>query len=265
LDGREYSQGENMDFDKQKTLNLLAQYNLTRSVHLRNQIALANQGLVRKAAFELNKGLKNIDFDDLFQVGFIGLIKSIERYNSQVSPSFSCYAMPFIRGEILHYIRDKNNTIRLSRTLSDFRAPSRKVIETLTLRLGRTPSQMEISEGLGISLNRWLEIRKAFYECNMESLNLKINTLGDHTSELLDFTIDESQVHKFEVSEELTDVMTSIEQLSSDRRRSIEYHYLQNLSRKDTATQMRVSPMTVTRYLDKGVAELKVLLDVRSD
>jgi RNA polymerase sigma-B factor len=163
---------------------------------------------------------------------------------------------------MLHYLRDKHNTVRAGREISDLAVSIRKIVEKLTLELDRNPTDLEIAKGLEISLDRWLKIRQGLYECDNISFNVKVGTLGDERSELIDLTADRPQYYRTQLDEILTDIDGSIEQLYGNERRSIECYYLDNMSRKDTAKQIGVSPMTVTRYLVRGVRKLKALLDV---
>ncbi len=215
---------------------------------------------MRHIAHRLVKQLRNVDFDDLFQVGFIGLVKSIEKYKPQMNTHFSSYAIPFIRGSMLHYLRDKHDTIRLGRGVSNFIVPARKVIEKLTVKLGRNPTHLEIAEGLKIDLDRWLEIQQNFYECNNTSLNLLVQQGGEQASEFQDLIVDRSQIDRFELNETLIDTLNAIEQLGWNEQRAIECVYLQNMTRKETARKIGVSPITITRYLVTGLRKLRVLM-----
>ncbi|HBN85177.1 MAG TPA: RNA polymerase sporulation sigma factor SigG [Clostridiales bacterium] len=83
--------------------------------------------------------------DDLFQVGCIGLIKSIDNFNTELNVKFSTYAVPMIIGEIRRYLRD-NNTIRVSRSLRDTAYKALKVKEYLTAKNNIEPTIMEIAK-----------------------------------------------------------------------------------------------------------------------
>ena len=84
----------------------------------RNRLVLINRGLVEKIAGRYSQDGAE-EFEDLVQVGTIGLIKAIDRYNPAKGTAFSSYAVPYIRGEILHHRRDKAVTIKIPRSWSD--------------------------------------------------------------------------------------------------------------------------------------------------
>jgi RNA polymerase sigma-B factor len=251
-----------MVFDKQKQLDLFDRYQLDRSIRLRNKIAVANQGLVRHIAHRLVKQLKNVDFDDLFQIGFIGLVKSIERFDHETGNCFASYAAPCIRGEMLHYLRDKHDSIKLGRKISDWVGASKKAIRKLSVRFDRNPTDLEIATELEIELQRWIEIKKALFESNLKSLNEIIAVDGERPREVIDFVPDRAEIDRAELNEIITDIFSAIEQLPHEERIAIEYYYFDNMSRKDAATRTGVTPMTITRRLKKGRLRLRDLLAI---
>ena len=85
--------------------------------------------------------------DDLFQVGCIGLIKSIDNFDLSLGLRFSTYGVPMILGEIRRYLRD-NNMVRVSRATRDLAYKALSVRETLTSTLGRDPTHEEITKEL---------------------------------------------------------------------------------------------------------------------
>ena len=92
----------------------------------------------------------NENVDDLFQIGCIGLIKSIDNFNPDIGVKFSTYAVPMIIGEIRRYLRD-NNSIRVSRSLRDTAYKAIYAREGLTRKNAKEPTISEIAEEIGIS------------------------------------------------------------------------------------------------------------------
>ncbi|MFA5561863.1 MAG: RNA polymerase sporulation sigma factor SigG [Eubacteriales bacterium] len=88
------------------------------------------------------------NLDDLFQVGCIGLIKSIDHFNTELDVKFSTYAVPMIIGEVRRYLRD-NNAIRVSRSVRDLAYKALQAREQLTRTLQRDPTVEEIAQALG--------------------------------------------------------------------------------------------------------------------
>jgi RNA polymerase sigma-B factor len=96
---------------KSESLQLLREYQKTPSAEVRNRLVQLNLGLVRKEAHHwINQCTEN--YEDLLQVGSLGLIRAIERFDMSKGHAFSSFAIPYIRGEIQHYLRDKGCPVR---------------------------------------------------------------------------------------------------------------------------------------------------------
>ena len=92
--------------------------------------------------------------DDLVQVGTIGLIKSVDRFDTDRGVEFSTYATPTIIGEIKRYFRDKGWAIRVPRRLQELRMSISSVTGDLSQELGRSPTPREIAEKIGVRSRR---------------------------------------------------------------------------------------------------------------
>lgn len=139
-----------------KNIELLKEYTQTRNIRIRNQIAMQNIGLVRKVAHRISKA-KGESFDDLCQEGVKGLLKAIERFKPESGCTLSSFAVPYIQGEILHYLRDKAELIKSPRQdREDYNAVQ------LTLRnmerLGMPITLDQALEACGIGRQRWQDI-----------------------------------------------------------------------------------------------------------
>ncbi|MFW5976375.1 MAG: RNA polymerase sporulation sigma factor SigG [Bacillota bacterium] len=113
----------------------------------RNKIVGGNLKLVLSVLQRFNNRGENVD--DLFQVGCIGLMKSIDNFDLSQNVKFSTYAVPMIIGEIRRYLRD-NNPIRVSRSIRDTAYKALQMKENLKNKKSEKPSLSEISEELGI-------------------------------------------------------------------------------------------------------------------
>ncbi|MGI6404630.1 MAG: RNA polymerase sporulation sigma factor SigG [Oscillospiraceae bacterium] len=113
----------------------------------RNQLVNGNLRLVLSVVQKFTNRGENLD--DLFQVGCIGLIKSIDNFDTNLNVRFSTYAVPMIIGEIRRYLRD-NNSIRVSRSLRDTAYKAMQIKEWLTAQSDREPTVEEISKEMGL-------------------------------------------------------------------------------------------------------------------
>ena len=106
-----------------------------------------NLNLVRSIVYRFTN--RGYEWDDLFQIGCIGLIKAIERFNTEFSVKFSTYAVPMIIGEIRRYMRD-DNPIKVGRPVKELAYRIHKTQEKLQGTLGREPTIIEVAEDLSL-------------------------------------------------------------------------------------------------------------------
>ena len=145
---------------KHQISQLLQEYQQSRSQKVRNQLVELNFGLVRKEAYYwVNQCHES--YEDLVQVGCIGLIKAIEKFELSQRNAFSSYAMPYIRGEIQHYLRDKSVTVKIPRHWLEIQQKAVGVYRSLTDQYHRQPTDRELAAALKISLSEWQEIKLA--------------------------------------------------------------------------------------------------------
>jgi RNA polymerase sigma factor (sigma-70 family) len=119
---------DSTDAIKARTAELFAQYQRSPSVRVRNQIVELNIGLAQRAAHRLSQDGQET-LEDLIQVGAIGLCKAVERFDPSKGNAFSSYAMPFIRGEISHWRRDKTRMVKVPRSWHDKFPKLRRMLE----------------------------------------------------------------------------------------------------------------------------------------
>lgn len=114
----------------------------------RDRLVEANLRLVRSLVSRF--AATSADPEDLFQLGCIGLLKAVDRFDLSYDVRFSTYAVPLILGEIRRYLRD-DGPIRVSRSLKQLAQASRRAREKLAAALGRDPTIAEIAQELGVS------------------------------------------------------------------------------------------------------------------
>jgi RNA polymerase sigma-B factor len=246
-----------------QTMELLVAYRQKPSVHIRNRLVKLNMGLVRKVAHRLSHQCPE-PFEDLEQCGYIGLITAIERFDPSQGFAFSSFAVPYIRGEILHFLRDRANTVKIPRRWQQLNRDGEKARQTLVAQLGRQPNEQELATALEISLDEWRSVKLAASNRSPLSLNATVSTgssqqtdglmtLGDT---LMDVHAGVIQEHE----EERIELQHALSQLEDKTREMIESVFLHQLSRQEVAERVGVSPVTVTRRIKKGIDEMVDLL-----
>lgn len=246
---------------KSESLELLRAYKKSPSPELRNQLVQINLGLVRK---EVNHWLNQCSesYEDLLQVGCIGLIRAIERFDISKGHAFSSFAIPYIRGEIQHYLRDKSSTVRIPRQWQALQSQASTVARTLFQKLKRQPTDAEIAEALQISLAEWQEIKLASRNRAPLSLDAPIQDEEEGTTSLADLVPD-PRYRSFQLAQEdVIRLRQALALLEEKTRQILEFVFVYDLTQKETAERLGISAVTVSRHVKKGLDALKQVMGV---
>ena len=238
------------------TLDLFRQYRQSESWELRNQIMELNLGLVKKEARRWSNQCSEA-YDDLLQVGCLGLLRAIERFDREKGYAFSSFALPYIRGEIQHYLRDKGPSVRMPRRWLEFWQQSLTVKQNFRKRYNRQPTDTEIAEILEISLEEWQDISLASQNREPISLDLPLGD-GEEGENSLGDTIPDFHYRSFQLAEEdRLRIQQALAKLEEKTREVIEFVFLKDLTQKETAQELGISIVTVSRRVKKGLELLK--------
>ncbi len=241
---------------KLETLRLFQDYQKSSQTELRNQIMELNFGLVRKEAHHwVNQCHES--YEDLLQVGCLGLIRAIERFDREKGHAFSSFAIPYIRGEIQHYLRDKGHSVRIPRRWLELGQQAAAVQRDFQTRFNRPASNAEIAIGLEIPLKEWQEIKLAMQNREPLSLDLCVNHDDDGETSLGDLVADPRH-RSFQLSQDdQMRLQQALGELEERTRRILEFVFLKDLTQKETAEQLGISVVTVSRRVKKGLEVLK--------
>jgi RNA polymerase sigma-B factor len=246
-----------------QTMELLIAYRQNPSVHLRNRVVNLNVGLVRKTTHRISHQCA-VPFEDLEQVGYMGLITAVERFDPTQGYAFSSFAIPYIRGEILHFLRDRASTVRIPRRWQQLRNEGERACQRLTATLGRQPNDLEMAAELKIEVSEWRSVKLSSTNRTPISLDAHIQSGGHQQSDtattlgetLLDA---HSQIEQGNIEDRLA-LQHALSQLEDKTREIIESVFLHQESRQQVAQRIGLSPVTVTRRIKKGIEELTGLL-----
>jgi RNA polymerase sigma-B factor len=239
---------------KQQTLELLNAYQTSGLPYLKDRIVRLNLGLVRREAhYWANQCQEN--YEDLLQVGSIGLVSAIDRFDLAKGYAFSTFAMPYIRGEIQHYLRDKSSVVRVPRRWLEMLHKSASVNQQFQADYQRLPSDTEMAAALDISISEWQEVRLA--QQNRRAISLDCPTGDDEGHCMMDILPDHGY-RSFQLADEdrqrLRQGLITLEQHT---RQIIEFVFFYDLTQKEVAERMNISVITVSRHVKKGVGSLK--------
>jgi RNA polymerase sigma-B factor len=244
---------------KTRTAELLRLYHQRPDPSLRNRLVEMNLGLVRKEAHHWRNQCTE-GYDDLMQIGCLGLIQAIERFDITRGLAFSSFAMPYIRGEIQHYLRDKSPTMRIPRRWATLQRQAKKVIAQLRQELGRPPYATEVREALQLTEQEWQEMELALQNSLLLSLDAPIQTEEDSVA--LGDVVPDQRYRSFQLAEEdrirLQNALAKLEQRT---RTILEFVFFYDLTQKETAERLGISAVTVSRQVKKGLERLTKLLN----
>ncbi|MBO3460808.1 RNA polymerase sigma factor SigF [Aetokthonos hydrillicola Thurmond2011] len=244
---------------KHETWQLLRTYQQSRSADVRNQLVQLNFGLVRKEThYWINQCHES--YEDLLQVGCIGLIRAIEKFEISKGYAFSSFAIPYIRGEIQHYLRDKGVTVRIPRRWLALQQQAIAVSRSLREKYNRQPTDSELAAALEVSLDEWQEIKLAWINRSPLSLDMPVND-GEEGSISLGDLVPDHRYRSFQLAQEdQIRVQQALVQVEKCTREVLEFVFLHDLTQKQVAEQLGISVVTVSRRVKKGLDLLKNLM-----
>lgn len=245
---------------KSESLQLLRDYQKFPSPQLRNRLVEINFGLVRREAHHwINQCTES--YEDLLQVGSIGLIRAIERFDISKGHAFSSFAIPYIRGEIQHYLRDKSPSVRIPRRWQALQRQAIWISRELQVTLNRQPNDFEIAEALKISTAEWQEIKLACQNRSILSLDAPIGDEENGNASLGELVPD-TQYRSFQLAQEdQIRLQQSLAHLEKRTRQILEFVFLHDLTQKETAERLGISAVTVSRRVKKGLELLQRLMN----
>jgi RNA polymerase sigma-B factor len=246
---------------KHEIWQLLREYQQSRSEAVRNQLVQLNFGLVRKEAhYWINQCHES--YEDLLQVGCLGLIRAIERFELSKGHAFSSYAIPYIRGEIQHYLRDKGVTVRIPRRWLALQQQAIGVSRSLRAKYNRPPTDSELAAALEISLSEWQEIKLAWVNRSPLSLDVPVQD-SEEGATCLGELVPDPHYRSFQLAQEdQIRLQQALFKLEKRTREVLEYVFLHDLTQKQVAEHLGISVVTVSRQVKKGLNLLKNLMGV---
>ncbi|MEO5662809.1 MAG: RNA polymerase sigma factor SigF [Nocardioides sp.] len=196
--------------------------------------------------------------EDLVQVGTIGLIKAVDRFDTERGVEFSTYATPTIIGEIKRYFRDKGWAIRVPRRLQELRMQITATTAELTQKLGRSPTPRELGEAIGCSVEEIIEGMESSNAYSTLSLDAS-DSSDDGPPSLLDsLGVDDHNLEHVDIRESIKPLL---EGLDPREKRILLLRFFKNMTQSQIAEEIGVSQMHVSRLLTKTLKQLRESLE----
>lgn len=244
-----------IELNSDEVISLLNEYSSCQDEKikkiLKKKIAASCIPYVKKIARSLAR--RNTDpIEDLIQVGCVGLLKAIDQYDAKQKSSFRTYATYYITGEIRHYLRDKVSMIRAPREVQELAFRINSIISDLTKELGRTPTDLEISERLSMPVQKINEI----VEIDRRKVHISLDNnspLYDSENFMLDKIVDDKYQDYIKNKEENIMLLEAIEMLPQNLQDVIRMSFFQDMNQSEIAQEVGVSQMQVSRRIKKAL------------
>ncbi len=193
--------------------------------------------------------------DDLFQIGCIGLLKSVDKFDLSYDVKFSTYAVPMIIGEIQRFIRD-DGTVKVSRSLKETGNKIRKIKDDLTKRFGRAPTITEIAEELEITPEEVVLAQEA--SRTPSSIHETVYENDGDPITLLDQIADHSEAKWFDKIA----LQEAIRGLDERERLIVYLRYYKDQTQSEVAGRLGISQVQVSRLEKKILQQMKEQMDI---
>ncbi len=193
--------------------------------------------------------------DDLMQVGSIGLLKAIDRFDPSRGAGFATYATPTIIGEIKRHFRDRGWSVKVPRRLQDLGIKVRRTREELTGKLGRSPTVAEVAEALGVDEDDVLEALESAQAYSSTSLEAPT----EHDSRGIGDTLgsDDLEISLVVDRETLRPALAALE---PRQRQILVMRFFGHKTQSEIAEALGISQVHVSRLLSRTLAELRETL-----
>ncbi|KGP71877.1 RNA polymerase sigma factor SigB [Pontibacillus yanchengensis] len=224
---------------------------------VQEKIVLQYEDLVQSIAKKYSKN--SSIHEDLVQVGMLGLLAAIRRYDPSYGKSFESFAIPTIIGEIKRFIRDKTWSVHVPRRIKELGPKIKKANEDLTTEMQRSPSVVEIADYLDVSEEDVLETMEMGKSYKALSVDRKIEADSDgSTVTILDLIGNQDKGYDQIDQQMLLEKVLPI--LSEREQEILKCTYFENMSQKDTGEQLGISQMHVSRLQRRALRKLREAL-----
>src|SRR4051794_11779880 len=235
---------------------LLRRYHEHGDVAARQQLIERHIEFVRRLAQRYAR--RGEQLEDLTQVGCVGLIKAIDRFDGGFGASLTTYAAPNILGEIKRHFRDRGWSVRVPREVQELNVKLTRTIDELTTKLGRSPRVEELAQATGTTIEQVLEALESSSAYSALSLSEgpdpdeegggPLETLGDEDA-------------GYERSEARLTLAKGIERLPGRERAILHLRFFEGLTQSEIADRVGISQMHVSRLIRNSLDRMRRELD----
>ncbi|MCI2085433.1 MULTISPECIES: SigB/SigF/SigG family RNA polymerase sigma factor [Atopobiaceae] len=244
-------------WDKDRTRELFRQYKATGDPEVRDQLIVSHLNLVRFLASKFKN--RGEPLDDLIQVGTIGLIKAIDRFDPSRGLEFTTYATPTILGEIKRHFRDKGWSVRVPRRLQELSAKVNQANDELTNELSRSPSVEEIAKRVGASVDDVLEAMESSSAYSSVPLEGGGSSDDDDAPSVIDHYATEDE--SLAASDDRIVLEDAIRDFSPREKDVIRMRFFEGMTQVEIAERLGISQVQVSRLLRRTLRRVQEKID----
>ena len=247
--------GVEYSFDRQRTRQLLKEFASSRSAEIREELVLAHAGVVRYLA--LRFAYRGEPLEDLCQVGMVGLLKAIDRFDPARGFEFITFALPTIVGEIKRHFRDKGWALHVPRRLQDLNLAVTRAAEALSTELGRSATVDDIATKLGVTSERVLEAQELRHAYCALSLDAELATSERQpkpTNLAERIGIADPDIELFENAASLK---RACEVLDPKERLVMYLRFYEEVPQTEIARRLNVSQMNISRLQRRAIRKIR--------
>ena len=238
----------------EEVLLWIKQYQETEDDEAQTKLVLHYNRLVHSLARKYSNG--KAYHEDLAQVGMLGLLGAIRRFDSDLGRSFEAFAVPTIIGEIKRFMRDKTWAIHVPRRIKELGPKIRATAEMLTEELQRSPLINEIAEYLDIEEDAVLEAMEMGRSYQALSMDHTLDADSEGGTITLFDLVGETD-DGYETTDQRLLVADALTVLSEREKQVIQYTYIEELSQKEAGEMLSISQMHVSRLQRKAIKKLQ--------
>jgi RNA polymerase sigma-B factor len=232
---------------------LLRRYHEEGDLQAREQLIEQYMSLVRSLARRYS--YRGEQLEDLVQIGAIGLIKAIDRFDIERGVELTTYATPNIIGEIKRHFRDKGWAVRVPRGLQELNVQLSRLMEQLTVQLGRSPTIPELAKAAGVEEEEVLEALESGRAYT--SLSLSVGGGGGGDDDLDPLESLGTEEHQYEVSEDRAVLAPGFKALDERERMILQLRFFEGLTQSQIAQQVGISQMHVSRLIRRSLEKIR--------
>jgi RNA polymerase sigma-B factor len=238
---------------------LLRKYHEEGDLQAREKLIEQYMSLVRSLARRY--AYRGEQLDDLVQIGAIGLIKAIDRFDVERGFELTTYATPNIIGEIKRHFRDKGWAVRVPRGLQELNVQLSRLMEQLTVQLGRSPTIPELAQASGATEEDVLEALESGRAYS--SLSLSTGGVGEGDEDLDPLESIGTEEHQYEVSEDRAVLAPGFRALDERERTILQLRFFDGLTQSQIAQHVGISQMHVSRLIRRSLEKIRA--EIASD